>query len=193
MLLRLLLAFAAAALLVAACGGDDDSNDQADQEEQTAEDGDGGDPCPGEDQEGDGEEAASGDTVRVEYCGTLDDGTQFDSSLEEGRDPLEFTLGAGDVVAGFDEAVTGMRVGERKTVTIPADEAYGEPDPSRVQEVSIEQFGGEVPEVGSQVQASNGATGTILEVTDTTVTVDFNHPLAGEDLTFEIELVEIVA
>jgi FKBP-type peptidyl-prolyl cis-trans isomerase 2 len=195
MLLRLLIGLAAAGLLLAACGGDDDDDDTdsgAEQEEESTDEGDGGDPCPGEDQEGDGDEAASGDTVRVEYCGTLDDGSQFDSSLEEGRDPLEFTLGAGDVVPGFDEAVTGMRVGERKTVTIPAEDAYGDPDPARVQEVPIEQFGGQVPEVGSQVQASNGATGTILEVADTTVTVDFNHPLAGEDLTFEIELVEIV-
>ncbi|HET9200675.1 MAG TPA: peptidylprolyl isomerase [Dehalococcoidia bacterium] len=193
MLQRFLIAVAAIGLLVVACGDDDDDDSDTPQEEEAAEDGDdGGDPCPGEDQEGDGDEAASGDTVRIEYCGTLDDGSQFDSSLEEGRDPLEFTLGAGEVVPGFDEAVTGMRVGERKTVTIPADQAYGEPDPERIQEVSIEQFGGEVPEVGSQVQASNGATGTILEVTDTTVTVDFNHPLAGEDLTFEIELVEIV-
>jgi peptidylprolyl isomerase len=191
----LLLAASFLALsLVAACGDDDDDDNAATAEATSTAGGDtGGDPCPGEDGAGDGDAAASGDTVRVHYCGTLDDGTLFDSSEDDPNEaPLEFTLGAGDVVPGFDAAVTGMLVGERKTVTISAADAYGERSEDLVQEIPVEQFGGQVPEPGSQVQSSTGATATILEVNEDTVTVDFNHRLAGENLTFEIELVEIV-
>jgi peptidylprolyl isomerase len=192
---RLLLTLAAVlALLLAACGDDDDDDDDDDDgaEPTATADEQTGDPCPGEDKAGDGAEAATGDTVRVHYCGTLDDGSQFDTS-EDGDEPLEFTLGASEVVDGFDAAVTGMLVGERKTVTIPAEEAYGEHDPELVQEFPLANFGETPPEIGQQVQANNGAVGVVVAVDEEVAEVDFNHRLAGEELTFEIELVEIVA
>ena len=135
--------------------------------------------------------ASSGDTVRVHYTGTLSDGTVFDSS--EGREPLEFTLGAGQVVPGFDKAVDGMEVGQTHTVTIPAKEAYGEPDPGQVVEANRSQLppGAEV-EVGDQLQIGTASGGAMIvrvaEVNEETILLDANHPLAGEDLTFEITL-----
>jgi len=138
--------------------------------------------------------AKDGDTVRVHYTGTLDDGTTFDSSVE--REPLEFTLGQDQVIPGFEEAVRGLEVGQSKTVTIPAAEAYGPYSEQLVMEIGRDQLPeGLDPEVGQQLQAQ-GADGrttvvVITEVSETTVTVDANHPLAGKDLTFEIELVEI--
>ena len=140
-------------------------------------------------------QAGNGDTVQVNYTGKLADGTVFDSSI--GREPLEFTLGAGQVIPGFEEAVFGMKVGEKKTVTIPVDEAYGPYRDELVAEVSREKLPADLtPEVGQQlaVKRSDGATGivTIISVSDNTVTIDANHPLAGKDLTFEIELVKIL-
>lgn len=139
--------------------------------------------------------AATGQTVRIHYTGTLADGTQFDSS--EGRAPLEFTLGSGQVIPGFDVAVTGMEVGATKTVTIPAAQAYGEPRPEMVLEVGRDQFpAGVVPEVGQELhlQTPEGqhVPVRVVEVADDTVMLDANHALAGEDLTFALELVEIV-
>ncbi len=139
-------------------------------------------------------EAKSGDTVRIHYTGTLNDGSVFDSS--QGRDPLEFTVGTGQVIPGFETAVTGMSVGEQKTVTIPADEAYGQPDPRAVQAVPRDNIPDDIPlEVGLQLQAQ-GPGGqplivTVKDVTETEVTLDANHRLAGEDLTFNLELVDI--
>ena len=139
-------------------------------------------------------EVKSGDTVRIHYTGTLGDGTQFDSSA--GRDPLQFTVGSGQVIPGFDTAVTGMTVGEKKTVTIPADEAYGQPDPRAIQAVPRDNIPAEIPlEIGMQLQAS-GPGGqamvvTVTEISDTEVILDGNHRLAGEDLTFALELVSI--
>ena len=139
-------------------------------------------------------EAKSGDTVRVHYTGTLGDGQVFDSS--QGREPLEFTLGAGQVIPGFDEAVTGMQPGEEKSVTIPVDEAYGQRRPEMMGTVPRQQFPPEIqPAVGQQLQMSQGGQNfvvTVTEVTDSEVTLDANHPLAGQDLTFQLELVEIV-
>jgi len=139
-------------------------------------------------------EAKSGDTVRVHYTGTLGGGRVFDSS--QGRDPLEFTLGAGQVIPGFDEAVTGMEPGQEKSVTIPVDEAYGQRRPELVGTVPRQQFPPEIePAVGQQLQMSQGGqvfVVTVTGVTDGEVTLDANHPLAGEDLTFQLELVEIV-
>ena len=190
---RLLLSLAAVlALLLAACGDDDDDDDDDAAEPTSTADEQTGDACPGEDKAGDGDEAVTGDTVRVHYCGTLDDGSQFDTS-EDGDEPLEFTLGASEVVDGFDAAVTGMLVGERKTVTIPTEDAYGEHDPELVQEFPLANFGETPPEVGQQVQSNTGAVGVVVAVDAEVAEVDFNHRLAGEDLTFEIELVEIVA
>jgi peptidylprolyl isomerase len=140
-------------------------------------------------------QAKSGDTVRIHYTGTLDDGTEFDSSA--GRDPLEFALGGGQVIPGFDSAVDGMTVGESKTVTIPADQAYGDHHEQLVQEVPKTALPEEIdPAVGMQLQSSSPE-GQVMnlvvtDVAEETITVDGNHPLAGQALTFAIELVEIV-
>jgi FKBP-type peptidyl-prolyl cis-trans isomerase 2 len=138
--------------------------------------------------------AENGDVVQVDYTGKLADGTVFDSSI--GREPLEFTLGAGQVIPGFDKAVLGMKVGEKKTVTIPADEAYGPHRDDLILEVPREKLPSDMtPEVGLQLglRQSDGRTSvvTITSVSDNVVTIDANHPLAGKDLTFEIELVKI--
>jgi len=142
----------------------------------------------------DAAQAQNGDIVEVHYTGTLENGTVFDTS--EGRDPLKFTLGEGQMISGFEQAVLGMKIGETKTVTIPADEAYGPHRDDLVQVVNREDLQpGLDPYVGQQLQGPQpgGGTrvGTVTNVTDTTITVDFNHPLAGEDLTFEIELMSI--
>ncbi|HSM02935.1 MAG TPA: FKBP-type peptidyl-prolyl cis-trans isomerase [Acidimicrobiia bacterium] len=131
---------------------------------------------------------SNGDTVGVWYRGTLDDGTEFDSNL--GRSPLEFVVGEGRVIDGFDSAVIGMAVGETKTVRLEPSEAYGESDPSLIVELSSEG----APEgiaVGDQVMLSNGSQVTVLEVGDDTITVDANPPLAGQALTFEITIESI--
>jgi peptidylprolyl isomerase len=136
----------------------------------------------------------SGDTVRVHYKGTLEDGSMFDSS--EGRDPLEFTVGSGQVIPGFDEAVSNLEVGESVTVTITSADAYGEHDPAGIQSFPLDFFGGQVPEAGwaVQLQAPDGTQmmAVVSEIGEDEVLLDFNHPLAGKDLTFEISLVEIV-
>jgi len=139
-------------------------------------------------------QAKNGDIVQVDYTGTLEDGTVFDTSV--GREPLEFTLGEGQMIPGFEQAVLGMKVGESKTVTIPADEAYGSYRDDLVRVINREELTNiPNPEVGQQLYGSQTdgttITGTITNVTDTTVTVDFNPPLAGKDLTFEIKLVSI--
>jgi peptidylprolyl isomerase len=139
--------------------------------------------------------AQAGDTVRVHYTGTLDDGTVFDSST--GREPLEFTLGEGQVIAGFEEAVTGMEVGETKASRIDADEAYGSRRDDLLLDVPREQIPAEIDlQIGQQLtlQQPNGQAVpvTVAELSDETVTLDANHPLAGEALTFELTLVEIV-
>lgn len=138
-------------------------------------------------------EAKAGDTVRVHYTGTLADGSVFDSS--RGREPLEFTLGEGRVIAGFDDAVTGMQEGEERQVIIPAEQAYGDRREELVLTVPRAQFPqGLDPEPGLQVQLSQGGqrtVATITEVDDEAVTLDANHPLAGKELTFDLELVGI--
>ncbi|WP_428608787.1 FKBP-type peptidyl-prolyl cis-trans isomerase [Sedimenticola sp.] len=137
-----------------------------------------------------------GQTVKVHYTGTLEDGTQFDSS--SGRDPLEFTLGEGQVIPGFEQALAEMQVGETKTVHIPADQAYGEHQPELVQQVERAQIPAEIElAIGVQLQAQ-GPEGQVFrlvvtELAETSVTLDGNHPLAGKALTFELELVEIAA
>lgn len=138
--------------------------------------------------------AKAGDTVQVHYTGKLDDGSVFDSSA--GRDPLEFTVGAGQVIPGFEQAVEGMAVGQTKTVTIPAAEAYGERVAEAVLQVPREQLPPDLePEVGQQLvmQSRDGRQIPIVvvEVTEDSITIDANHPLAGRDLTFEIELVSV--
>lgn len=140
------------------------------------------------------QQAKAGDTVKVHYSGRLTDGTTFDSS--EGRDPLEFKVGNGDVIKGFDEGVAGMSVGDKKTVHIPASEAYGQKDDNRIVEFPRENFPADLePEVGMQLNMTNGAGQVIpvviIGVGNESVTLDANHPLAGEDLIFDIELVDI--
>ena len=140
-------------------------------------------------------QAVLGNTVKVHYTGTLDDGSQFDSS--RGREPLTVTIGKGDLIPGFEQALLGMAEGESKSVTIEADEAYGPHRAELVQDVARAQIPPEMElEVGGAVMV-RGPDGQplrllIRELSEDSVTLDANHPLAGEDLTFELELVQIV-
>lgn len=136
----------------------------------------------------------AGDTVRIHYTGTLSDGSVFDSS--QGREPLEFTVGSGEIIPGLDNALPGMSEGEEKTVAVAADDAYGEHDPNGRQEVPRDQIPDEIPlDPGTalQMQMPDGRAVpvTVAEVTDDVVVLDANHPLAGKDLTFQVEMVEI--
>ena len=139
-------------------------------------------------------QATSGDRVHIHYTGRLADGTVFDSSRE--REPLAFTLGEGTVIPGFEEAVTGMAPGESKTTVIPPDQAYGSPREELLLTVPLAQLPeGYEPEVGGQLQMTT-AQGQpvpvrIHAVEDAAVILDANHPLAGKELTFDIELVEV--
>jgi peptidylprolyl isomerase len=138
--------------------------------------------------------AKMGDTVRVEYVGKLDDGTVFDSSKDS--DPLEFTLGEGAVIPGFENANEGMEVGETLTTTVEASDAYGVADPRLKVNVPHDRFPDDIdPQPGQHLQVmqqdGNTIPVTVVEVADEAVTLDANHPLAGEDLTFEITLVSV--
>jgi peptidylprolyl isomerase len=139
-------------------------------------------------------QAKAGDSVKIHYTGTLDDGTQFDSS--DGREPLAFELGSGQVIPGFDKAVDGMAVGETKSVNIPAEDAYGPHHPQMIQEVPRSALPDDLePAEGMGLQAQ-GPDGQVLNlvvtgVQEDSITVDGNHPLAGKALTFDIELVSI--
>ena len=140
-------------------------------------------------------QAKDGDTVKIHYTGRLQDGTEFDSSSD--REPLQFSIGSGQVIQGFEEAVTGMAVGEKKTTQIPCEKAYGERNPSMVMVVDRQHVPPEIdPEVGQRLQVGSPdgqlLAVTIVEIGDENITLDANPPLAGEDLTFDIELVEIV-
>ena len=136
----------------------------------------------------------TGDTVRIHYTGTLADGSQFDSS--EGRDPLEFAVGSGQIIPGLDKAIPGMAVGDKKKVVVPAAEAYGEANPQARQAVPRNDIPDHIPlDLGTQLQvqtpSGQAMNVTVVEVTETEVTLDANHPLAGKELTFDIELVSI--
>ena len=138
-------------------------------------------------------QAKDGDTVQVHYTLKLEDGTVFETSI--GGDPLQFTIGEGQLIPGFEQAVVGMSPGESKTVEIPADEAYPYHD-ELVMVVDRDQLPEDLqPEVGQQLQIRQPDGQTILvkviDVSESSVTLDANHPLAGKDLTFDIELVEI--
>ncbi len=138
-------------------------------------------------EETNGRRAESGDSVF--YHGTLDGGDIFDSSRDRGA-PFSFVVGLGQVIAGFDAAVIGLSVGDVVTVAIPPVDAYGDPDPALIIDVPLDQAPPGV-QVGGPVSFGGGAAGTVVEITDDIVRVDANHPLAGETLTFEIELLSI--
>lgn len=140
-------------------------------------------------------QAQTGNTVLVHYKGTLPDGQLFDSS--EGRDPLSFELGSGMVIKGFDDGVTGMTVGEKKTIHIPNVEAYGPVNEDMIIEFPRNQIPADVPlEIGGTLNMHQEGNGQVMQVvvksvTDEVVVLDANHPLAGQDLVFELELVGI--
>lgn len=140
-------------------------------------------------------QAKHGDTVQVHYTGKLDDGFVFDTSLE--REPLEFQIGGGFVLEGFEQAVIGMNTGESKVFTIAAEKAYGPYRSEMVMVVPKEQFPPHItPEIGQQIQINDKELAQPMVVTITNIapegiTLDANHPLAGKDLTFEIKLIAI--
>jgi peptidylprolyl isomerase len=139
-------------------------------------------------------EAKNGNQVKVHYTGKLKDGSVFDSS--EGRDPLEFTMGAGQMIPGFEKAVMGMKVGDKVTTDIPCQEAYGEHSEQMVISVEKSNIPNEIkPEVGLQlsIQQQDGSSVPVVvtEVNENDIKLDGNHPLAGKDLIFDIELVSV--
>jgi len=139
-------------------------------------------------------QAKAGDTVQFHYTGTLSDGSVFDSS--EGREPLSFTLGSGQIIPGLDAAIDGMSVGEKKTVTIASDQAYGAHNPEAVQAIPREQIPAEIPVApGTQLQMQTpdgrAVPVVVADVTDEHVMIDANHPLAGKDLTFAVDITAI--
>ena len=140
-------------------------------------------------------QAKKGDKVQVNYTGYLEDGTKFDSS--EGKKPLDVILGSGSVIPGFDAALTGMEVGEKKTVNIPMDQAYGNHNAEMVMQVPISQVPSDMkPEIGQKMEVG-GAAGEVMmveviDLTDEFIVLDANPPLAGKDLTFDLELVAIL-
>jgi peptidylprolyl isomerase len=141
------------------------------------------------------QQVKSGDKVRVHYHGKLRSGETFDSS--QGREPLEFTVGSGQVIKGFDNGVMGMQVGDKKTVEIPVDDAYGQKSEEMIVEFPRNQFPPDLdPQIGMQLMMNNGSGQSfpvsVTEVKEESVILDANHPLAGEELIFDIELVEIV-
>ncbi len=140
-------------------------------------------------------QAKNGDIVKVNYTGKFEDGTVFDSSDDKG--PLQFTLGSGQIIPGFEEAIIGMNSGETRTIIISADKAYGPYQKEMILEVDRSQFPPDINlTVGEQLELSQPddqvIVVTITNVAESTVTLDANHPLAGKDLTFDIQLVEIV-
>jgi len=141
-------------------------------------------------------QASTGDTVHVHYRGTLSDGTEFDNSV--GRDPLQVTLGQGQVIPGFENALMGMAEGDTKTITLPPEEAYGDKNPGLIHEVERAQIPPEIQlEVGGMLAATD-AQGrqmqlTVVALEGDKVTLDANHPLAGKALTFELTMAKIAA
>ncbi|MCL7411016.1 MAG: peptidylprolyl isomerase [Methanosarcinaceae archaeon] len=145
-----------------------------------------------------------GDYVKVDYIGELKDGTIFDTSIKDAAvegevynpnreyEPLGFTVGAGQMIAGFDKGVIGMAVGEEKTLTLTPEEAYGEYSEERIQTVSLEELEsvGIFPTVGDKLSTPQGFV-TVVDVTDTEVKIDYNHELAGKTLIFKVTLVSI--
>jgi len=138
--------------------------------------------------------AKAGDTLRIHYTGRLEDGTVFDSS--EGRDPLEYTAGSGEIIPGLDRGVIGMAVGDTRQVTVAPEDAYGARDEARVQTVPREAIPDHIPtdpgtQLSAQMQDGQTVQLVVTNRTDSHVELDANHPLAGKVLTFDVELVEI--
>jgi FKBP-type peptidyl-prolyl cis-trans isomerase 2 len=136
-----------------------------------------------------------GDKIKVEYTGTFENGEVFDASEKHGQ-PLEFEVGAGQMIKGFDEAVVGMAKDEEKEITLKPEEAYGDPKPELIQKVPRDKLPAEPePKVGMMIgvgfEDGRQMPATITEITDKEVTIDLNHPLAGKTLNFKIEVVEI--
>ena len=191
---RLVLLLAVLGLVAAACSTGSDAPDTPTTTVGTVTTVIAGD--PGEQQDTLSASTASegfviqdGDTVEVHYVGTLDDGSQFDSSRDRGT-PFSFTVGTGQVISGFDDAVRGAKVGDVNTVRMEAVDAYGEWSEANIIEVPFNPEQGDVA-AGDEVFLTSGQPATVLEVTDETVTLDANHPLAGEALTFEIEVLAV--
>ncbi|NWF75756.1 MAG: peptidylprolyl isomerase [Nitrospirae bacterium] len=139
-------------------------------------------------------QAKIGDTVKVHYTGKLNDGTIFDTS--EGREPLKFTIGEGHIIPGFEQAIIGMSINESKTIKIPSDNAYGPYRKEMVVVVQRNQLPSHIkPEKGLHLRIpgpdGQGFVVIITDMSDSTITLDGNHPLAGKDLTFDIQLIEI--
>ena len=139
--------------------------------------------------------AQKGDQVKVHYRGSLTDGTEFDSSYNRGE-PIEFQVGAGQMIGGFDTAVEGMTEGEKKSITLTADEAYGEINPEATTEIPRTSFPEEVElseglHVPMATPEGHQLVGTIRQLSEEVVTIDLNHPLAGQDLKFDIEVVAV--
>jgi FKBP-type peptidyl-prolyl cis-trans isomerase 2 len=146
----------------------------------------------------------NGDVISVDYVGKLEDGTVFDTSVKDAAieagiynenrayEPLTFTVGAGQVIEGFDKGVIGMRVGEEKTLKIPPEEAYGEYREDFLRELPVEAVNF-TPKVGMQLATDSGMVGTVKEVKEKNFIVDFNHELAGKTLIFEIKVVSMEA
>jgi peptidylprolyl isomerase len=140
-------------------------------------------------------QAKQGDTVQLHYMGKLQDGTVFDSSRE--RHPLQFTIGSGQVIAGFEQAVIGMKIGELKTARIPMEQAYGPHRDDMIVTMDRSKLpAGVNPKIGQRLEITQvddqTSLVTVTEVTESTLTLDANHPLAGKELTFDIELVGIL-
>ena len=136
----------------------------------------------------------NGNTVSVHYRGTLDDGSQFDSSYDRGQ-PITFQVGTGQMIPGFEKNVLGMKIGEEREFTLAPGDAYGEHNPEAIQEISKQMFPDNFTfQVGGVVQGEPEEgilVATILSEQKDTVTLDFNHPMAGRDLTFNVEVVDI--
>ncbi len=181
------------ALVAAACGGGDTATTTTDGETSTTPGASVSSTQPDQSQSEqslpDGKVVQAGDLVSVHYIGTLTDGTEFDASRPRGS-TLDFTVGAGQMIAGFDAGVVGMAVGDIKTVTIPPEQAYGLKNDDLIVEIPRDQAEGEF-NVGDQVIVGNGQSAVVIAISDTTITVDANSRLAGETLIFEIEMISI--
>jgi FKBP-type peptidyl-prolyl cis-trans isomerase 2 len=139
------------------------------------------------------EQIKNGDSVSVNYTGRLEDGTIFDTSLQEGRNPLTTILGQGQLIPGFENGLMGMSVGEKKTIEIQPEDAYGEVNPQLTQEVTLDKVPDNV-KVGDMLQGQNQygpVQVTVREINESTVLLDMNHPLAGKKLIFDLEVISI--